>query len=201
MVLMTATIRRRSEAVGLRVARMRLQSSSIATSMALTLWSSRTTSSPSAPVARVERLDAVQQLLLDEAAHLQHRGAHALEVRVEAAQDVMRQVGLFHAGLRRVRPYTGARFRGQASRPPARRGLAEATPARTRAGRSSRAPEAARTCSSRRAGSRCSSCPCRPRTVPASGCRQARSRSRHRRPCWSCSGSRLTFTTTFLTGA
>ncbi len=37
MVLMTATISRRSEAVGARVARMRLQSSSIATSIALTL--------------------------------------------------------------------------------------------------------------------------------------------------------------------
>ena len=47
MVLMMATIRRRSEAAGLRVARMRLQSSSIATSMALTLWSPRATCSPS----------------------------------------------------------------------------------------------------------------------------------------------------------
>ena len=92
IVLMTATIRRRSEAVGPRVARMRLQSSSIATSMALTLWSSRATSSPSRLSPEYERLDAVLQLLLDEPAHLQDPGADALEVGVEAAQDVVREV-------------------------------------------------------------------------------------------------------------
>src|SRR6188508_994283 len=49
MVLMIATRRRRSDAAGLRVARIRLQSSSIATSIALTRRSSCATSSPSAP--------------------------------------------------------------------------------------------------------------------------------------------------------
>ena len=48
-------------------------------------------------VALDEGLDAVLQLLLDEAAHLQHAGAHALEVGVVAAQDVVGQVGRFHA--------------------------------------------------------------------------------------------------------
>ncbi len=43
-------------------------------------------------VARVERLDAVLQLLLDEAAHLQDPGADALEVGIEAAQDVVREI-------------------------------------------------------------------------------------------------------------
>jgi hypothetical protein len=105
MVLMTATISRRSDAVGLRVARMRLQSSSIDTSMALTLWSRRATSSPSRAVPRDEGLHAVLKLLLDEPAHLQDPGADALEVRVEAAQDVVRKVGRVHAGLQRSHSY------------------------------------------------------------------------------------------------
>jgi hypothetical protein len=43
-------------------------------------------------VARVERLDSVLQLLLDEPAHLHDSRANALEVCIEAAQDVVREI-------------------------------------------------------------------------------------------------------------
>ncbi len=47
-------------------------------------------------VAVHERIDAVVQLLLDEAAHLQDRRADALQVRIEAAEDVMGKVRGLH---------------------------------------------------------------------------------------------------------
>ena len=39
---------------------------------------------------------ALLQLLLDEAAHAEHLAAHALEVFVEAARDVVAEIGGFH---------------------------------------------------------------------------------------------------------
>jgi hypothetical protein len=51
-------------------------------------------------VALHERRDRLLELLLDEAAHLQHVGAHALQIVVVTTQDVMRQVRLFHDGAR-----------------------------------------------------------------------------------------------------
>ena len=50
-------------------------------------------------VALDQRRDRLLELLLDEAAHLQHAVAHALQVFVEAARDVVRKIRLFHDGL------------------------------------------------------------------------------------------------------
>ena len=96
MVLMMATMTRRSPAAGARVARMREHSSSIDTSMPLTLKSSRAHRDAQVAVAFDERGDGIGELLLDHAAHGQHLVAHALQVFVEAARDVVGKIGGFH---------------------------------------------------------------------------------------------------------
>ena len=96
MVLMIATMRRRSPAAGARVARMREHSSSMDTSMPLTLKSSRRHGNAEIAVAFDERGHGVGELLLDHAAHGQHLVAYALQVFVEAARDVVRKISGFH---------------------------------------------------------------------------------------------------------
>ena len=51
-----------------------------------------TISSTEPAITGIERLDPVVQLLLDEAAHRQHARTDALEIGVEAAQDVVREI-------------------------------------------------------------------------------------------------------------
>ena len=50
-------------------------------------------------VAFDERRHGVGELLLDHATHGQHLVAHALQVFVEAARDVVRKIGGFHGFL------------------------------------------------------------------------------------------------------
>ena len=57
-------------------------------------------------VAFDERGHGVGELLLDHAAHGQHLVAHALEVFVEAARDVVRKIGGFHDDPQDSRPRT-----------------------------------------------------------------------------------------------
>jgi hypothetical protein len=83
MVLMTATIRRSQDAAAVLVDRH-------FHGVDLVIEPRDFLAEP--PVAGVQRLDAVLQLLLDEPAHLQHPGANSLEVGIEAAQDVVRKI-------------------------------------------------------------------------------------------------------------
>ena len=63
----------------------------------LTFRSPRATCSPQPAVALHQcRRDRLLELLLDEAAHLQHAGTNPLQLVAVAAQDVMRQVRLSH---------------------------------------------------------------------------------------------------------
>ena len=100
MVLMTATIRRRSEAAG----RARREDAAAVVvdrdfhRVDLLVAARDLLAEPA--VALHERRDRLLELLLDEAAHLQHAGAHALQLLVVAAQDVMRKVRLFHDAAR-----------------------------------------------------------------------------------------------------
>ena len=50
-------------------------------------------------VAVDERAERVAELLLDESTHGQHPGAHALQVLVEAAGGMVREIGGFHVWL------------------------------------------------------------------------------------------------------
>ncbi len=83
MVLTTIMTRRKSPAAGWRRAMMVLQSSSMPTSMALTLWSLATIVAAQLQVTRGERIHRQADLLLDEAAHLQHARAQRFELGVE----------------------------------------------------------------------------------------------------------------------
>src|SRR6185437_68654 len=61
-----------------------------------------------------ERIHRLLQLLLDESAHSEHLVANALEVLVEAAGDVMRQIGGFHRSPPRRAGDGEARWRAAA---------------------------------------------------------------------------------------
>jgi hypothetical protein len=70
---MMATIKRKSDAAGDRVARMRLHFSLIDTSIACsTRWSSRLTLSANPPFPSTNATTALGHLLFDQAAHLQN---------------------------------------------------------------------------------------------------------------------------------
>ena len=99
IVLMTATIRRRSEAAG---AARREDAAAVVVDrdfhrVDLLVAARDLLAEPA--VALYQRRDGLLELLFDEAAHLQDAGAHPLQLLVVAAQDVMRQVRLFHDAL------------------------------------------------------------------------------------------------------
>ena len=96
MVLMMATMTRRSPAAGARVARMRRALLVDRHFHAVDLEVVARHRNAEIAVALDERGHGVGELLLDHAAHGQHLVAHALEVFVEAARDVMRKIGGFH---------------------------------------------------------------------------------------------------------
>src|SRR5581483_3856459 len=58
-------------------------------------------------VAIDQRRDRLLQLLLDEASHREHAIAYPLEILVEAARDVMSEIGGFHVSVPRAGPPRG----------------------------------------------------------------------------------------------
>ena len=77
--------------------------------MPLTLKSSRATDTPRLLSPSMSAVTAFGELLLDHAAHGEHLVAHALQVFVEAARDVVRKIGGFHGNLR-LRATRAAKF-------------------------------------------------------------------------------------------
>src|SRR5262245_51609550 len=93
MVLMMATIRRRSPAAGAEDAAALLVDRDL---HVVDLVVIHRHGFAEGAVSLDQRGNRLLQLLLDEAAHREHLAAHALQVFVETAGDVMTEVSGFH---------------------------------------------------------------------------------------------------------